>query len=46
MVGADALLIPGIVLIAVGVTPPGGTTAPVRAIKLSTALKASGKNGR
>ena len=38
MVGSKALLIPGIVLIAVGVTLQAGATGAVRAIKMSASL--------
>jgi hypothetical protein len=38
MLGSKALLIPGIVLIAVGVTLQAGATGAVRAIKMSTKL--------
>ena len=38
MIGSDALLIPGIVLIAVGVTLQAGATGAVRAIKMSVSL--------
>ena len=38
MVGSDALLIPGIIVIALGVTLQAGTTGAVRAIKMSVSL--------
>jgi hypothetical protein len=38
MIGSDALLIPGIVVIAIGVTLQAGTTGAVRAIKMSVSL--------
>ena len=38
MLGSKALLIPGIVLIAVGVTLQAGATGAVRAIKMSASL--------
>ena len=38
MLGSDVLLIPGIVLIALGVTLQAGATGAVRAIKLSVKL--------
>lgn len=38
MVGSDALLIPGIIVIAIGVTLQAGTTGAVRAIKMSVSL--------
>jgi hypothetical protein len=38
MVGSPALLIPGIVVLAVGVTLQAGATGAVRAIKMSASL--------
>ena len=38
MLGSSALLIPGIVLIALGVTLQAGATGAVRAIKMSVSL--------
>jgi hypothetical protein len=41
MIGTDALLIPGIVVIALGVTLQAGATSAVRAIKMSVSLTAT-----
>ena len=41
MLGSDALLIPGIVVIALGVTLQAGATSAVRAIKMSVSLTAT-----
>jgi hypothetical protein len=41
MLGSRALLLPGIVLLAVGVTLQAGATGAVRAIKMSAALRAT-----
>jgi hypothetical protein len=38
MLGSKVLFIPGIILLAVGVTLQAGATGAVRAIKLSTSL--------
>ena len=38
MLGSKALLIPGIVLVALGVTLQAGATGAVRAIKMSVSL--------
>src|SRR5207302_486695 len=38
MLGSKALLIPGIILLAIGATLQAGTTGAVRAIKMSTRL--------
>jgi hypothetical protein len=43
MIGSDALLIPGIVVIAIGVTLQAGATGAVRAIKMSVTLTGSRK---
>jgi len=41
MIGTDALLIPGVVVIALGVTLQAGATSAVRAIKMSVSLTAT-----
>ena len=41
MIGSDVLLIPGIVVIALGVTLQAGATSAVRAIKMSVSLTAT-----
>jgi hypothetical protein len=43
MLGSDVLRIPGIILVAIGVTLEAGATGAVRAIKLSAGLQQRGK---
>ena len=43
MLGSSVLLIPGIFVLALGVTLQAGTTGAVRAIKMSATLTASGR---
>jgi hypothetical protein len=43
MLGSSALLIPGIIFIAIGVTLQAGATGAVRAIKLSASLTGTGE---
>lgn len=46
MIGSSALLIPGIFVLALGVTLQAGATGAVRAIKMSAALTATGRGRR
>ncbi len=39
MLGSDVLRIPGIILLAIGITLEAGATGAVRAIKLSSSLQ-------
>ena len=45
MLGSRVLLIPGIFVIAIGVTLQAGATGAVRAIKMSTKLAVTGEPG-
>ena len=45
MLGSSLLLVPGILVLAVGVTLQAGATGAVRAIKLSTKLVVSPSRG-